>query len=64
MISISDSVMSLAPIKPGKYVATVWGAVAASCNQSQISDNVRYFPKTIRRVSSHRSVYLQVQEPM
>ena len=45
----------------------VWGGGGGvSCSQSQISDCVRYFPATIRRVASRRSVYageLQVQKP-
>ena len=67
-------------LKPGIHFATdcnatlrrsqlqhVWRSVAASCSQSQISDTVRYFPATIRRVASCRSVYvgeLQVHKPM
>ena len=57
-------------MKPGIHVATdcdatlrrsqlqcVCRSVAASYSQSQISDTVRYFSATIRRVASCRSVY-------
>ena len=68
LLSVRSDQMTTEALKPGIHVATdcnatsrcsqlqsVWGSVASSCSQSQISDSVRYFLR--------RSIALQVVAP-